>query len=84
MTVKEAVALLQYGTDYEVRGAYSGKVYRRSTNSSKNFDKYADREVTDSPFSIGLKLNKFDGIGEWCKPIVQIWMHDYDIVKGKG
>ena len=81
MKVKEAIALLAYGTPYEVRGAYSGKVYHRNTNSSKNLDKYADREVTYSPFYVSMRTDKDEGIASYCRPIVGIWMHDYDLTK---
>ena len=51
MTVNEAIKLLAYGTAYEIKGAYSGKIYHKSyMNSSKNLDKYANMEVTDKPF----------------------------------
>lgn len=81
MKVKEAIGLLAYGTPYEVRGAYSGKVYHRNTNSSKNLDKYADREVTDTPFYVSMRVDKDVGIASYCRPIVGIWMHDYDLAK---
>ena len=81
MTVKEAINMLNYGTAYEIKGAYSGKVYHRSyTNSSKNIDKYADREVTDSPFFVRLVMRGSE-TNMWCIPVVGIWMHDYDIAR---
>ena len=81
MKVKEAIGLLAYGTPYEVRGAYSGKVYHRNTSSSKNFDRYADREVTNTPFYVSMRTDKNEGICSYCRPIVGIWMHDYDLAK---
>lgn len=76
MTVREAKNLLAYGTAYEIRGAYSGKVYHRSyVNSSKNFDKYANREVPDSPFYTALRL-RGNEINEWCMSVIGIWMYD--------
>lgn len=80
MTVKEAVSLLSYGTAYEIQGAYSGKIYHRSyINSNKNLDKYADREVTDSPFYTTLKLRGDTTTNPWCIAVVGIWMHDYEV-----
>lgn len=79
MTVKEAIDLLAYGTVYEIKGAYSGKTYHKSyLNSSKNLDKYAEREVTDSPFFTALMLRGSEA-NQWCIPVIVIWMHDYDL-----
>ena len=83
MNVKEAIELLSYGTAYEIRGAYSGKIYHRSyANSSKNLDKYANREVTENPFYTHLVMRGINE-NEWCISVVGIWMHDYDLIKSK-
>ena len=83
MNVKEAIELLSYGTAYEIRGAYSGKVYHKSyINSSKNLDKYADKEVTDAPFYTHLVMRGADN-NEWCVSVIGIWIYDYDLVKSK-
>ena len=63
------------------RGAF-GKVYHTYLNSSKHLDKYADREVTDSPFYADIKLRGSD-TNKWCIPIIGIWMSDYDLVRRK-
>ena len=84
MTVKEVINMLSCGTAYELKGAYSGKIYHRSyTNSSKNLDKYADREVTDSPLFAKLVMRGSE-TNMWYLPVVGIWMHDYDIARAKG
>jgi len=84
MTVKEAINMLSYGTAYELKGAYSGKIYHRSyANSNKNLDKYADREVTDSPLFAKLVMRGSE-TNMWYLPVVGIWMHDYDIARAKG
>ena len=81
MKVKEAIKLLTSGTAYEIRGAYSGKIYHKSyMNSSKNLDKYANREVTDEPFYTDMRLRGSD-INHWCIPVIVIWMHDYDLCR---
>lgn len=81
MTVREAKNLLGYGVVYEIQGAYSGKTYHRSNvNSSKNFDKYADREVTESPFYTDMRLRGTES-NRWCMPVVTISMYDYDLCK---
>lgn len=82
MTVKEAINLLSYGTAYEIKGAYSGKIYYRSySNRSKNLDKYADKEVADNPFYTTLAIRGATSSNEWCTAVVGIWMHDYDMRK---
>lgn len=82
MTVKEAINLLAYGTAYEIKGAYSGRIYHRSyTNSSKNLDKYADKEVTEKPFYTALVARGATSTNSWCIAVVGIWMHDYDMRK---
>lgn len=84
MTVKEAINLLGYGTAYEIKGAYSGKIYHKSyMNSSKNLDKYANREVTDAPFYTDLRLRGSEN-NYWCIPIIGIWMKDYDLCRKGG
>lgn len=81
MTVNEAIKLLAYGTAYEIQGAYSGKIYHKSyINSSKNLDKYANREVTDAPFYTDLRLRGSEN-NHWCIPVIGIWMKDYDLCK---
>ena len=78
MKVKEAIGLLQYGTDFEIKGAYSGNVYHSSRrNNQKNLEKYYEEEVTDSPFYTRLVLDK----NEYCRSLVGIWMCDYDLTR---
>lgn len=82
MTVREATSLLNYGTAYEIRGAYSGKTYHKSyLNSSKNLDKYADNKTADSPFYADLRMRGSDN-NHWCIPVIVIWMNDYALCKG--
>ena len=82
MTVREAISLLNYGTAYEIRGAYSGKTYHKSyLNSSKNLDKYADNKTADSPFYADLRMRGSDN-NHWCIPVIVIWMDDYALCKG--
>ena len=83
MTVNEAIKLLAYGTAYEIKGAYSGKIYHRSyMNSSKNLDKYANREVTDEPFYTDVRIRGSEN-NHWCIPVIGIWMHDYAESEGE-
>ena len=79
MTVNEAIKLLSYGAAYEIKGAYSGKIYHKSyLNSSKNLDKYANMGVTDEPFYTDMRIRGSEN-NHWCIPVIGIWMHDYDL-----
>ena len=83
MTVNEAIKLLAYGTAYEIKGAYSGKIYHKSyINSSKNLDKYANMEVTDTPFYTDMRIRGSES-NHWCVPVIGIWMHDYAESEGE-
>lgn len=77
MTVNEAIKLLAYGTAYEIKGAYSGKIYR-----GKNLDKYANREVTDEPFYTDVRIRGSEN-NHWCIPVIGIWMNDYDLAESE-
>jgi hypothetical protein len=83
MTVNEAIKLLGYGTAYEIKGAYSGKIYHKSyMNSSKNLDKYANMEVLDldAPFYTDIRIRGSES-NHWSIPVIGIWMQDYDLFK---
>lgn len=82
MKVREAIALLSYGANFELKGAYSGKIYHRSwNNKKKNIEKYLDKTTVDNPYYTKLVADKE---GDYCRPIIGIWMHDYEICKEKG
>ena len=82
MKVREAVASLAYGTEYEIKGAYSGKIYHRSWKNKKDHvEQFYDETVTDSPFYSAIRVNSARGIGEWARPVIGIWMHDYQMCK---
>lgn len=77
MTVKEIIKLFRYGQAYEIRGTYSGKTYHKSyINTQKNLDKYADREVADTPLYTDMRIRGSDA-SHWCTSVIVIWMHDY-------
>jgi len=79
MTIKDATNLLHYGTDFEIKGAYSGKIYHSTRrNKRENLEKYFDKEVTDEPFYAKLTVDKDL---EYCRPIIGIWMHDYNLCR---
>ena len=82
MKVREAIALLAYGTDYEIKGAYSGKIYHRSwTNKREHIEQFYDETVGDNPFYSNIRVNSTVGIGTWASPVIGIWMHDYYMCK---
>ncbi len=82
MTVKEAIGMLSYGTVYEVKGSYSGKTYHKSyANSKNNLEKYANREVVDTPFCSAIRIRGSIEYNQWAIGIVVIWMKDYDLCK---
>ena len=59
MTVKEAVSLLHYGTHFEIKGSYSGKIYHNTMrNKRKNIEKYYDQTVVDEPFFVNMAIDK--------------------------
>jgi len=81
MTVNETIKLLSYGTAYEIKGAYSGKIYHRSyINNNKNLDKYANMEVIDAPFYADMRIRGSE-TNHWCIPVIGIWMDDYDLCR---
>ena len=81
MTVNEAIKLINSGTAYEIKGAYSGKIYHKSyLNTSKNLNKYANIEVIDDPFYVDIRLRGSKS-NHWCIPIIVIWMYDYDLCR---
>lgn len=81
MTVADILKLLSYGQAYEIKGAFSGKIYHRSyINSSKNLEKYLNREVCDAPIYTDMRIRGTDD-NHWCMSVIGIWMHDYEEVK---
>lgn len=79
MTVAEAIKMLSYNSAYEIKGSHSGKIYHKSyINSSKNLDKYANRDVNEVPFYTDMIIRGTD-TNHWCVPIIGIWMYDYDL-----
>ena len=77
MKVREAIALLAYGTNYEIKGAYSGKIYHRSwVNKKEHVEKFYDETATDNPFYVTGRMSKVTGMA-FFSPVIGIWMHDY-------
>lgn len=78
MKVRDALSLLSYGTEYEIKGSYSGKIYHRSwINKKDHIEQFYDETVINNPFYCGIRINKTTGLGEWARPVIGIWMHDY-------
>ena len=81
MKVKDITGILQYGQAFEIRGAYSGKVYHKSyLNSDKNLRKYLEREVTDTPIYSDMRTRGSD-TNHWVISVIVVWMHDYNMSK---
>jgi len=81
MTVNEVIKLLDYGTAYEIKGVYSGKIYHKSfINSSKNLGKYANMDVTDKPFYTDMRIRGSEN-NHRCIPVIGIWIYDYDLCR---
>lgn len=74
MTVKEVLALLSYGTRWRLVGAYSGKILCRNSSSSKQKDKYAECEVTDTPIVADFDVKNDVPFTEYVMPMVSIWV----------
>lgn len=79
MVVKDVLGMLFYGTPFEIKGAYSGKVYHKSwVNSKAHAEQFLNRTVLDCEMIYPTFVTqKRDGIGESIRPAVGIWMHDY-------
>ena len=79
MKVREAIALLAYGTCYEIKGAYSGKIYHRSwVNKKEHAEKFYDETTADNPFYATGRMSKVTGTA-YFTPVIGIWMHDYHL-----
>ena len=82
MKVRDAISMLEYGTEFEIQGFYSGKIYHRSwVNKKEHVEKFFDETTTTSPFYTKIRVNKTNGISEWARPVIGIWMHDYNLCK---
>ena len=78
MTVKEAIALLCYGEEFYIKGAYSGKIYHKSyENKKEHLEKYLDETVSSKPFFTDLYTSKKKFSRSYTYPIIGIWMSDY-------
>ena len=74
MTVSVIIELFAYGQDYEIRGAYSGKLYHKSyVNSKKNLEKYLNREVPPAPIYSDMRMHS--DTNHWCTSIMVIYMY---------
>lgn len=81
MTVREAIALLGYGEDYYLKGAYSGKTYHKSwDNKKEHLEKYLDENVHEAPFFADLYVPKEKySASRYARTVIGIWMSDYYI-----
>lgn len=83
MTVSEAISLLEYGTNYEIKGSYSGKIYHRSwINKKKHVEQFYNETTMDAPFYATGRMSKVTGTA-FFTPVIGIWMHDYYLYKSQ-
>lgn len=81
MKVGEAISLLSYGTSFEIKGSFSGKIYHRSwINQKKHAEQFYNETTPSNPFYATGRMSKVTGTA-YFSPVIGIWMHDYDIVK---
>ncbi len=80
MKVKEAIKMLEYGTPFYLKGAYSGKTYHKSyENKKEHLEKFLDENVLPTPFFTDLYTTKKKYSTAYTYPIVGIWVSDYYI-----
>ena len=85
MNVGEAISLLSYGTKFEIKGSFSGKIYHRSwINKAKHAEQFYKETASHTPFYTTGHMSTVSGEA-YFSPVIGIWMHDYDIfVKRKS
>lgn len=80
MKIREAISLLNYGTEFEIKGSYSGKIYHKSwIHRTENVEKYYDESTINSPFYVTGRISNVTGTA-YFTPVIGIWMSDYCIV----
>lgn len=81
MTVREAIALLEYGEDYYLKGTYSGKIYHKSwDNKTEHLEKYLDKNVDKAPFFADLYVPKKKySASRYAHTVIGIWINDFYI-----
>ena len=80
MKIGEAVSLLDYGTNFEIKGSYSGKIYHRSwVNKKEHAEIFYDETTYTHPYSVTGRMSEAAGTA-FFTPVIGIWMSDYYIV----
>lgn len=80
MKVGEAISLLSYGTNFEIKGSYSGKIYHRSwINKKEHAEQFYDETTISDPFYATGRISNVTETA-FFTPVIGIWMHDYYIV----
>ena len=74
MTVREALALLSYGTDWQLVGAKTGKKLCNKNNKKKTQEKYMNMLVTDEPFKADFYISKSLSFTSYVQPMISIWV----------
>lgn len=76
MTVKEAIALLSYGTDWQLVSARTGKILCNDRNKKKTQEKYMNSLVSDEPFKADFRVNRNIPFTQYITPMISIWVID--------
>lgn len=80
MKVGEAISLLNYGTNFEIKGSFSGKIYHRSwINKKEHAEQFYNETTISNPFYATGRISNVTGTA-YFTPVIGIWMHDYYIV----
>ena len=80
MKVGETISLLSYGTNFEIKGSVSGKIYHRSwINKKKHAEQFYNETTISDPFYATGRISNITGTACFT-PVIGIWMHDYNIV----
>lgn len=74
MTVREALKMLDYGTEWKLVGGRSGRKLCDSFSKDKTKEKYMDLIVSDTPFTTDVRIGKTCGFADYVTPIIAIWV----------
>lgn len=85
MTVKEAIDMLSFDTQYILKGSYSGKIWHKSYHHTiKHLESFLNYKITDDAFFATLYCPTDLYSSPFAKPVIGIWFYDYDLCKEKG
>jgi len=74
MTVRQIIKLLNYGTEWRLIGARTGKILCSSRNKKQTREKYLDLLVTDEPIKADFYVSKNMSFTDYITPMISIWV----------